>query len=40
MKSSNLFVDRISPKYVRILLAVSAVTMFALSAGAPGIFGP
>ena len=40
MKHSKLLDGRISPQFARILLAVAAVTMFALSAGAPGIFGP
>jgi len=38
MKINNRFADHLSEKYVRILLALAAVTMFVLSAGAPGAF--
>lgn len=39
MNRNYPFVGRLSETHVRILLALATVTLFVLSAGAPGAFG-
>ena len=39
MKSKNRLSNYMNEKHGRILLALAAMTMFVLSAGAPGAFG-